>query len=110
MDEQSAAYAIALVHAWLMTHPEYYSVYVAPYTQIRYCHEGHAPTLTAVRIGGHYRRKAEFKTLVPALGCVCKFERLTVPRGLGTPLIAYRQRWNEDGSIIPVAHRQLAWA
>lgn len=110
IDENRAAYCVSLIYAWLMNHPEYYSTYVQPYTQLRYCHDGVTPTVCAVKVGGHYRRRAAYKNLIPALGSVCKFERLCVPRGLGTPLIAYRTRWEEDGSIIPLRYRQLQWA
>ena len=105
------SYGVALVHAWLLNHPEYYSTYVAPYTQLRYCAgPGLNMSTCAVKIGGHYRRRAAYKMLVPALASVCKFERLSIPRGLGTPIVAYRRRWEDDGSIIPVRYRTLAWA
>lgn len=103
------AYVVALVYAWLMEHPEYYSTYVAPYQQIRYCLGSPQPTVCSVKVGGHYRRRAAYKYLVPAMGCVCKFERLCVPRGLGTPIIAFRRRCDEEGSLIPVRYRSLAW-
>ena len=108
--DHEGAYAVALVYAWLMNHPEYYSTYVAPYTQFRYCHDGPSPTVCSIMVGGHYRRSAAYKNLVPALGCVCRFERLSVPRGLGTPIVAFRRRWEEDGQIIPIRYRTYAWA
>lgn len=109
MQEDGKAYCVALVYAWLVNHPEYYSTYVAPYTQLRYCHEGRSPCICTVHVGGHYRKRAAYKNLLPALGCTCKFERLAVPRGLGTPLIAIRRRWEQDGALIPLRHRTLAW-
>lgn len=102
------SYVIALLWAWLMTNPDYYMSYVAPYTQLRYI--GDHRSICAVKVGGHYRRRADFKTLVPALSCVCKFERLVVPRGMGTPVSAHRQRWDEAGNIIPIRQRQVIWA
>ena len=109
MDEDTKAYTIALVYSWLMQNPDYYSTYVAPYTQLRYCNDGPAPMMLMVEVGGHYRRRAAYKTLIPAIASTCKFERLVVPRGLGTPVLAFRRRWDEDGSIIPIQHRTYTW-
>jgi len=106
MGDQS--YVVALLWAWLMTNPDYYMSYVSPYTQLRYI--GRDMSICAIKIGGHYRHKAEFRAIVPALSCVCRFERLVVPRGLGTPVSAHRQRWSEDGSIIPMRERQVVWS
>jgi len=65
--------------------------------------------MLAVRVGGHWRRLAQWAKVVPALSCVCKFERLTEPRYLGTPQSAYKQRWDEDGERIPRKYRVLVW-
>ena len=101
------SYVVALLWAWLMTNPDYYMSYVSPYTQLRYIRGD--TSMCAIKIGGHYRRKAEFRALIPALSSTCRFERLVIPRGLGTPVTAYRQRWNEEGSIIPIRNRQTVW-
>ena len=70
------SYAIALVHAWLVDNPEHYSTWVAPYTQLRYA----PPHWNAVLVGGHFRRRVAYKSLLPSLACVCKFERLSTRR------------------------------
>ena len=102
-------YVVALVYAWLMENPDYYMTYVAPYTQLRYL-TGPVGGVCAIRIGGHYRRRIDYKMLLPSLASVCKFERLVTPRGLGTPVYAHRQRWDEEGHIIPIRQRQVVWA
>ena len=105
-----ASYVVSLVWAWLMRNPDHHMTYVAPYTQLRYISGPVPQGVCAVQIGGHYRRRLDYKMLLPALACVCKFERLVVPRGMGAPLTAHRQRWDEDGRIIPMAARRLVWA
>ena len=102
------ALAVALVWAWLAEHPEHYCSWVNPFTQLRW-----SPTerkLLATRVGGHWRRLAQWARVVPALNCTCKFERLTVPRPMSTPLAPMRQRWLEDGTFIPRRYRVLVWA
>ena len=101
-------YAIALVYGWLMDHPEYYCQWVNPYVQIRWSPSNKAPV--ARRIGGHWRRGALFAKLPSALRCTCKFELLIPPRYLGPPQIPYRERWTEEGEIIPRRYRALVWA
>ena len=108
MTPDDQAYVVALVYAWLMTHPEHYMTYVGPYNQLRY--EAHTGTIFAVTVGAHYRRRAAWKRVPGALGCVCVFERLVVPRGLGQPVIAVRQRRNNEGDLIPWQQRTVAWA
>jgi hypothetical protein len=106
-NSQDNSYVIALVWSWLMTNPEYYMTYVPSYSQVRYI--GAEKHFCVIKVGAHYRRRAEFRTLVPALSCVCKFERLAVPRGLSTPLMARKQRTDEYGHLIPLRDRQLIW-
>ena len=102
------SYAVALVHAWLLQHPEYYCSWVNPFTQLRW-----SPVekrMLATRVGGHWRRLAQWGRVIPALNCVCKFERLSVPRTLGTPMVVNRARWTENGAYIPRRYRVLVWA
>ena len=101
------SYAVSLLWTWLMQNPDYYMSYVAPYTQLRYI--GNDKSVCAVKVGGHYRRKEGYRWLVPSLSCVCKFERLCRPRGMGVPVRAARQRWDEDGRLIPMRERVLIW-
>lgn len=96
-------YAISLVYAWLLEHPEHYCSYVRPYTQLRWC-----PTresVLACRVGGHWRRLADWASLLPALRCTCKFEVLAKPRYMSTPLGVAKGRWTEDGGMIPRKYR-----
>ena len=98
---------IALVWAWLAEHPEHYCSYVRPFTQIRYSPE--EKRMVRVRVGGHWRRFASWARLVPALNCVCKFERLVKPRYMSTPPAARRMRYDEAGAFIPRRYRVIVW-
>ena len=91
-----------------MRNPDYFMTYVAPYSQIRYMADGNG--FCAVKVGGHYRRKQEFKALVPAMSCVCKFERLASPRGMAPPTKAHKQRWTEWGHIVPLRERYFVFS
>ena len=102
------SYAIALVWGWLAEHPEYYCSWVNPFTQLRWSPA--EERLIATRVGGHWRRLAHWAKVVPALNCTCKFEQLTKPRMLCMPLTATRQRWDEDGEMIPRRYRVLVFA
>ena len=97
------SYAIALVHAWLIEHPEYYCSYVRPYTQLRWCQN--PPRMLACKVGGHWRRLADWASVLPALRRTCKFEVLAQPRYLSAPLSVTKERWSEDGEIIPRRYR-----
>ena len=93
------AYGLALVYAWLAEHPEYYCSWVNPYTQLRW-----SPVdkrMLACKVGGHWRRLADWATVFPALRSTAKFELLSIPKNLDTPVMATRLRWDEDGEIIP---------
>lgn len=95
--------AIALVWAWMAEHPQHYCSWVGSFTQLRW-----SPVerkLIAVRVGGHWRRLANWARVVPALNCVCKFERIATPRYMGPPMRSVRQRWNEEGGIVPRRYR-----
>ena len=84
------ALALSLVHAHLIEHPEIYSSFVQPYTQLRYC-----PTvnrLLATRVGGHYRRLAQWKDPVAAVCLTCKFEPLS-RRTVRPRLPPVKKRW-----------------
>lgn len=96
-------YAIALVYAWLLENPSYYCSWVNAYTQLRYCPD--AKRLVSQWVGGHWRRRAEWARVLPALRCVCKFDHCLVnPTRLGTPVRAVRQRKDEEG-LIPRRYR-----
>ena len=101
------SYAIALIHAWLLEHPEHYCSWVNPYTQLRWC--PNERKMLAVRVGGHWRRLADYATLLPALRCVCKFEVLAKPVHLGTPMRCGKRRWDERGEMIPPKLRVWVW-
>jgi hypothetical protein len=102
------SYAIALLWAWLAEHPEHYCSWVNPYTQLRWCPK--EKKTIATRVGGHWRRLSEYARLVPALNCVCKFERIARPRFLGTPMRAVREARDGEGNLIPRKYRVLVWA
>ena len=102
------ATAIALVWAWLAEHPEHYCSYVNAFTQLRF--NPAEKKMVAVRVGGHWRRLAQWAKLVPALNMTCKFERLVKPRYMGTPPTAHKERWHPDGEFIPRRYRVLVWA
>ena len=102
-----ASYVVSLLHAWLVEHPEYYSSWVGPHTQLRY--SVRAGRMLKTRVGGHWRRLACWGRVLPALQCVCKFERLARPRVLPPPPVARRERFDEDGGVIPLRLRVLVW-
>jgi len=101
-------YVIALLWAWLAENPEYYCSWVPPHVQLRF-NRSEAKHI-ATRVGGHWRRREGWGKIASALGCVCRFERLVVPKGLGTPMHAMRLKWDEDGNIVPRRYRVLVWA
>jgi len=100
-------YVIALVWAWLMEHPEHYCTYVNAFTQLRWSPS--EKKLLAVRVGGHWRRLANWGRVLPSLGCVCRFERLVKPRYVGTPLEAHKERWDHEGEFIPQKYRVVVF-
>ena len=99
--------AVALVYAFLMTHPELYCCYVAPYVSLR---AGPNGQVIAQRTGAHWRRLASWAKIVPALACTCKFERLAEPQHMETPPQARRQRRDETGALIARRYRLIVWA
>ena len=96
-------YALALVCGFVLSHPELFSSWVKPFTQLRY--SPHLQRLIATRVQGHYRRLALYGSVVPAMRATCKFELLTKPALLSPPLTAHTQRWASDGSIIARRYR-----
>ena len=102
------SYVIALVHDWIVSHPEHYMCWCNPYTRLTF--DPALKRMVTVRVGGHYRRLALWAKVVPALRCTCKFDVLSVPRHLSTPVIARRQRWDERGDFVPRRYRMLVFA
>ena len=98
---------IALVWAWLAQHPEHYCSYVRPFTQLRWSPAERR--MLAVRVGGHWRRLAQWAKLVPALNCTCKFERLVKPAYMSVPPAVCRERWDRDGDYVPRKYRVLVF-
>ena len=98
---------LALVYAWLLDHPAYYSVWVNSYSQMRWIKMPRRyPILTAKLVGGHWRRRADWGDVVLNLKLVCNFDRtLTLPRTLVPPMRSRRQRRQEDGTLIPRPYR-----
>lgn len=94
------SYALALVFAWLLDNPEYYSVYVAPYSQLRWFDNGRRPGVQSVHVSGHYRRKAKYANLLPAIRATCKFELLHTPSLLSSPYNVVRVRRDEEGRLL----------
>ena len=94
--------AVALVHAFIMSHPELYCCYVAPYVSLRVGSHGQ---VVAQRTGAHWRRLAKWAKVVPALNCTCKFERLAKPQHLETPTQIRRERRDESGALVPRRYR-----
>lgn len=92
-------YAVALVYDWLLKNPEHYSVWVSAYLQRR--------AVTAIRVGGHWRKLEGWGDVLGTLKCVCKFEVLSVPRALPPPMSAVRMRVDEAGNVIPRKYRVL---
>jgi hypothetical protein len=97
------SYALALVYAWLIEHPEHYCSYVRPYTRMQWSPVDR--NVLACRVGAHWRRLADWAHVLPAMQCTCKFEVLSTPKHLGTPLTAHKRRWEEDGTMIPRKYR-----
>ena len=97
------AYGLALVYAWLLEHPEYYCSWVKSYVQLRWSSVD--KRMLSCRVGGHWRRLADWATVLPALRCTAKFEVLATPKYLGTPLTAKRVRWDETNQMIPRKYR-----
>ncbi len=95
-------HAIALVHAYLLEHPEEYCTWVRPHVQLR----ARVGVVRLSRIGGHYRRKSR---VVEALRCTCKFEPLVNPPALHNPPHAVRIRRDEDGTLLPRTLRVWVW-
>ena len=99
--------AIALVHAFILQNPQLYSVWVNPFRQTRF--DPVRRTWKRMRVGGHYRRLPLYRSLIPTLNCVCKFERLAVPRLLNAPPTAVKIMRDEYGTRIPFQLRFLTW-
>ena len=100
-------YALSLVRAHLLHHPEYLS-WVPSYTTIRYCKK----KAHSVRVAGHYRRKALYARLLTSLEATCRLQELVYPQDatrVGPPPNAHKERWSKDGDIIPIRLRQLEW-
>ncbi len=95
-------YVLTLVYSWMVEHPEYYSSWVKPYTQLRWSHTD--KRMIKCSVGGHWRRHADWATVLPTLRCTAKFEMLGIPKQLGTPMHVARSRWDEMG-MIPRQHR-----
>ena len=72
-------YALALVHAWLVRNPLYYSTWVGPYSQLRWFNDGRHACVQRIDVGGHYQRLASCGDIVPSLAAVCRFEQLLRP-------------------------------
>jgi hypothetical protein len=89
-----AATVIALVWAWMAEHPEHYCSYVNSFAQLRW--SSAERRLVSVRVGGHWRRLANWARVVPTLNCVCHFERIVTPRHMCSVPRSMRQRWSED--------------
>jgi hypothetical protein len=107
-NDGSEGLVVALVWAWLMDNPDYFCSWVGSYTQLRWC--PHAARHLACRVGGHWRRLADFSKLPATIQLTCKFERLVIPKWLGTPVVAHRQRWTEEGVPIPRRYRVLVFS
>lgn len=74
---------VALVHAWLLEHPEHYCSWVQPHTQLRFNKE--QKKLMATHVAGHYRAMALWRNVLPSLRATCKFEVLVKPKLLEPP-------------------------
>ena len=101
-------YAVALVYAWLVENPEYYSSWVRPHLAVRY--SPREEKLMSTTVGGHWRRLAGWGGTLPSLGCVCNFERLAKPAIIGAPPQVQRRRYDENGDFIPRVYRYLIWS
>ena len=97
------AYCLALVYAWLIEHPECYCSWVRPYTQLRWSQVD--KKMLRCTVGGHWRRLTDWASVLPALKATAKFEVLTVPKYLGTPVAATKPMWDEGGAWIPSKYR-----
>jgi len=97
------SYALALVHAWLVEHPEHYCAWVRPYSTLRY-----RPSTKAMErsvVGGHWRRLPLWKNVIPALRCTAKFEVIGRPSLMEAPPRPVMHRWDEEGHFIPRSYR-----
>lgn len=99
--------AVSLVWAWLVEHPEHYCAWVNSFTQLRWSPKENR--MLATRVGGHWRRLACWARVIPALNCVCKFERIGKPKYMGVPPSVARGRWDEEGTYIPQRYRVLVF-
>ena len=101
------SYALSLVRAHLLHDPHYMS-WVPSYTTIRWTRK----RAHSVKVGGHYRRKALYARMLAALNATCKLQELVYPLDatrIGPPPNAFKERWSQDGHIIPLRERQLQW-
>ena len=107
-----SSYAIALVYAWAMENPEYYSSWVNPYKAIKYGgYIDGKPHMQSVSVGGHYRKRIGYRMFPTNLLLTCKFDtELGKQRYMTPPLACYQERWDEDGFFIPKRHRQTVVA
>ena len=114
LSEDDKATVLALVHAHVSNCEDYVS-WIRSYCTIRNAAvmsrefsstKFARPTQMSVRVGGHYRRKALYRTLLAALVCTCKFEKVHTAIYLQPPPCVAKRRWDESGAIIPVKDRQ----
>jgi hypothetical protein len=99
--------AIALVYAWLLQNPHHYSSWVNGYVQTHWDGTRHV----SKRVSGHWRRRADWASVLPSLRGVCKFDREIVrPVALGPPVRTIRQRRDDDGELIPRKYRVTVFA
>ena len=99
---------ISLVHAYLLAHPEYYSSFVNAYVQLRW--DPKLRRAVHTRVGGHYRRLAQWGNVCSILRQVCKFEPIGKPTLLNPPERPIRRRRDEEGELIARRHRMLVFA
>jgi len=98
---------ISLVEAFLHTHPEYWMTWIRPHNQLRYSMAD--KMLVTTRVGGHYRRQASFRQILPALALTCKHDTIARPNPLWAPTTAKRTRHDTDGTLIPRRYRVFVW-
>lgn len=67
-------YAIALVHAWIVSNPDYYCSWVNAYKTRTW--DSDTKTFRVGQVGGHWRRRENWARILPTLRCVCVFETL----------------------------------
>lgn len=98
---------IALTYAWILQNPSYYCSWVNGYTQTHWDGTQHVANL----VKGHWRRRADWARVLPALRCVCKFDKeLVNPVALGPPMRVVRPRRDPDGDLIPRTYRVTIFA